>query len=107
MTRDERKRLLERFEIVFLQTDQVQEFRKMFEAGVRHECSSSLYLSWLPLKLDTMETKQEVLDRERGEVRCKYEEEGEKEYPRAKCDVRGHIQTKTQKIISSFLINIL
>ena len=79
----------------------------MFEAGVRHECSNSLYLSWLPLKLDTMETKQEVLDRERGEVRCKYEEKGEKEYPRAKWDVRGHIQTKTQKIISSFLINIL
>ena len=54
---------MEKFEIVFLQTDQVQEFRKVFEAGVWHECSSSLYLSWLPLKLDTMETEQEVLDR--------------------------------------------
>ena len=107
MTRDERKRLLERFEIVFLQTDQVQEFQEVFEAGVRHECSSSLYLSWLPLKLYTMETEQEVLDRERGEGRCKYEEKGEKEYPRAKWDVRGHIQTKMHKIISSFLINIL
>ena len=52
-----------KFEIVFLQPDQVQEFREVFEAGVRYECSSSLYLSWLPLKLDTMETEQEVLDR--------------------------------------------
>ena len=66
MTREEKNRQLEKFEIVFLQTDQVQEFRKVFEAGVRHECSSSLYLSWLPLKLYTMETEQEVLDRERG-----------------------------------------
>ena len=107
MTRDERKRLLERFEMFFLQPDKVQEFQEVFEAGVRHECSSSLYLSWLPLKLDTMETEQEALDRERGEGRCKYEEKGEKEYPRAKWDVRGYIQTKMQKIISSFFINIL
>ena len=63
MTRDEKKRLLDKFEIVFLQPDQLQEFREVFEAGVRYECSSSLYLSWLPLKLDTMETEQEVLDR--------------------------------------------
>ena len=63
MTRDEKIRQLEKFEIVFLQPDQVQEFRKVFEAGVRYECSASLYLSWLPLKLDSMETEQEVLDR--------------------------------------------
>ena len=54
---------MEKFEIVFLQPDQVQEFREVFEAGVRYECSASLYLSWLPLKLDSMETEQEVLDR--------------------------------------------
>ena len=63
MTRDEKIRQLEKFEIVFLQPDQVQEFREVFEAGVRYECSASLYLSWLPLKLDSMETEQEVLDR--------------------------------------------
>ena len=63
MTRDEKIRQLEKFEIVFLQPDQVQEFREVFEAGVRYECSASLYLSWLPLKLDTMETEQEILDR--------------------------------------------
>ena len=63
MTRDEKIRQLEKFEIVFLQPDQVQEFREVFEAGVRYECTSSLYLSWLPLKLDTVETEQEVLDR--------------------------------------------
>ena len=62
MTRDEKKHQLDKFEIVFLQPDQVQEFREVFEAGVRYECSASLYLSWLPLKLDSME-QQEVLDR--------------------------------------------
>ena len=63
MTREEKDTQLEKFEVVFLQKDQVKEFREVFEAGVRYECSSSLYLSWLPLKLDTMETEQEVLDR--------------------------------------------
>lgn len=63
MTREEKKRQLNKFEIVMLLPQQQLEFEEIFEAGVRYECSSSLYLSWLSLKLDSLETEKEVLDR--------------------------------------------
>ena len=46
-----------------LQKIQLKEFQEVFDAGVRYECSSSLYLSWLSLKLDSLESEQEVLER--------------------------------------------
>ena len=46
-----------------LQKIQLKEFQEVFDAGVRYECSSSLYLSWLSLKLDSLESEQGVLER--------------------------------------------
>ena len=63
MTREEKIEQLQKFEFVMLQKNQRKEFQEVFDAGVRHECSSSLYLSWLSLKLDSLESEQEVLER--------------------------------------------
>ena len=63
MVREEKKRQLQKFEIVMLQPDQQQEFQDIFEARIWYECSSSLYLYWLSLKIYTLETEKEVLDR--------------------------------------------
>ena len=62
MTREEKIEQLQKFEFVMLQKNQRKEFQEVFDAGVRHECSSSLYLSWLSLKLDSLESEQEVFD---------------------------------------------
>ena len=50
-TREDRKRQLEKFQVVMLESDQQEEFEELYHRGFRHECSDALWLSWLPLKI--------------------------------------------------------
>ena len=50
-TREDRKRKLEKFQVVMLESDQQEEFEELYHRGFRHECSDALWLSWLPLKI--------------------------------------------------------
>ena len=44
-----------------LECDQQREFEELFKNGIRYECSDSLWLSWLPLKLDIIELDISVI----------------------------------------------
>ena len=52
-TREDRKRQLEKFHVVMLESDQQEEFEELYHRGFRHECSDALWLSWLPHKIET------------------------------------------------------
>ena len=51
-TREDKKRQLDKFQVVMLESDQQEEFEELYQRGVRHECSDALWLSWLPLKIE-------------------------------------------------------
>ena len=45
---------LQRFQLVMLDTKQIEEFENHFEAGVRFESPNYIWLSWLQIKLATI-----------------------------------------------------